>query len=117
MEYLAHPGLIKLSEARLAVENGEYLEVSGRKGHSFANGQVAAVAREAGAKLWLDSDVHEPKELLPGELADRIEAGAGLNIKEAHALLQKDPQNLLAKPGFGPIPLSHTQGIIPWDSG
>jgi len=113
VDILAHPGLIKLSEARLAAENGVYLEVSGRKGHSFANGHVVAVAREAGAKLLLDSDAHEPEDLLTPELADQIAAGAGLNAKEAHALLQTNPQNLLAKLGFGPIPASHAQAIIP----
>ncbi len=113
VDILAHPGLIRLSEARLAAENGVYLEVSGRKGHSFANGHVVAVAREAGAELLLDSDAHEPEDLLTPELADRIAAGAGLNVEEAHALLQLNPQNLLARLGFDPIPASHAQAIIP----
>ena len=113
VDILAHPGLIQLSDARLAAENGVYLEVSGRKGHSFANGHVVAVAREAGAELLLDSDAHEPEDLLTPELADRIAAGAGLNVKEAYALLQLNPQNLLARLGFDPIPASHTQAITP----
>ena len=61
----------------------------------------------------MDSDAHEPEDLLTPELADQIAAGAGLNAKEAHALLQTNPQNLLAKLGFGPIPASHAQAIIP----
>ena len=94
----------------MAVENGE---VSGRKGHSFANGHVIAVAREAGAELWLDSDAHEPEDLLAPELADPIAVGAGLNIEEAHALLKINPQNLLARLGFGPVPAPGAQGINP----
>jgi len=113
VDILAHPGLIQLCEARLAAENGVYLEVSGRKGHSFANGHVVAVAREAGAELLLDSDAHEPEDLLTPELAERIAAGAGLNLEEAHALLQTNPQNLLTRLGFGPIPASSAQAINP----
>ena len=80
MDILAHPRLIQLGEARLAVKNGGYLEVSGRKGHSFANGHVVTVARKAGVELLRNSDAHEPEVRLAQELADRIAVGAGLNV-------------------------------------
>ena len=51
---LAHPGLISYDHARWAAENGVYLEVSARKGHSLANGHVVKVAKEAGALTVLD---------------------------------------------------------------
>ena len=109
VDVLAHPGLISYEVARLAAENGVYLEVSARKGHSLANGHVVKTAREAGAVTVLDSDAHEPEDLLTLDLVEKIAEGAGLNKEEAHALLQTNPQNLLAKLGFGPVPASDTR--------
>ena len=52
------------------------------------------------AAMVLDSDAHGPDDLLTPELTDQIALGAGLNEKEAHALLELNPQNLLARLGF-----------------
>ena len=103
VDILAHPGLIAYDDARLAAENGVYLEVSARKGHSLANGHVARVAKQAGAAIVLDSDAHEPDDLLTPELSRKIAVGAGLTDEDAHALLQLNPQNLLTRLGFGPF--------------
>ena len=100
VDVLAHPGLITYDDARLAAERGIFLEVSARKGHSLANGHVAKVAREAGAAMVLDSDAHEPEDLLTPEIRLAVARGAGLNDEEVHALLETNPQNLLAKLGF-----------------
>ena len=64
VDILAHPGLISYDQARIAAENGVYLEVSARKGHSLTNGHVVKVAKKAGAAMVLDSDAHEPGDLL-----------------------------------------------------
>jgi len=101
VDILAHPGLITLDEARLAAERGVYLEVSARKSHAYANGHVARIAKEAGASLVLDSDAHEPDDLLTPEFRLRVAKGAGLNDDEIHAVLQLNPRNLLEKLGFG----------------
>ena len=101
VDVLAHPGLITQDEARLAAENGIYLEVSARKGHSFANGHVVKMAKEAGAPMVLDSDAHEPDDLLTPELSYKVAKGAGLSDEEVHSLLQLNPRELLVKLGFG----------------
>jgi histidinol phosphatase-like PHP family hydrolase len=103
VDVLAHPGLITYEVARLAAENGVYLEVSARKGHSLTNGHVVKTAKQAGAIIVLDSDAHEPGDLLTPELADRVARGAGLENEEVHALLESNPRGLLAKLGFGPV--------------
>ncbi len=113
VDILAHPGLISYDDARLAAEKGVYLEMSARKGHSLTNGHVAKVAKQAGAAMVLDSDAHEPDDLLTPELTRSIAMGAGLTDEEAHALLQLNPRNLLAKLGFGPAPASETGAISP----
>ena len=100
VDVLAHPGLIVYDDARMASENGIYLEVSARKGHSFSNGHVVRTAKAAGASMVLDSDAHEPEDLLNPELSRRIAKGAGLTDEEVHALLELNPRSLLARLGL-----------------
>tara|TARA_B100000686_G_scaffold146949_1_gene154400 strand:+ start:1521 stop:2180 length:660 start_codon:yes stop_codon:yes gene_type:complete len=95
VDILAHPGLITLDEASLAAENGVFLEISGRKGHGLANGHVAKTARETGATLILDSDAHEPDDLMTQEYAEKIATGSGLNEEEKDAILTQSPLTLI----------------------
>jgi len=81
-DILAHPGLIKDEEVKLAVEKGVFLEISGRKGHSFTNGHVVSLAKKYGANLVINSDAHSPSDLLTKELAFKIGLGAGLKPEE-----------------------------------
>jgi putative hydrolase len=79
VDILAHPGLITKAEAELAVKNNVYLEITSRKGHSLSNGHVAKIAIETGAKLIIDTDTHEPGDLITDEQAQNILLGAGLS--------------------------------------
>ncbi len=97
VDILAHPGLITPDEARVAATNGVFLEVSGRKGHGLANGHVVQMARAAGASMVLDSDAHQPTDLLTREYAMDVARGAGLSEEDAVALLDHAPKDLLAK--------------------
>ena len=97
VDILAHPGLISLEDARTAAKNGIFLEVSGRRSHGLANGHVVKMAREAGAKMVLDSDAHAPQDLLTREFATRVALGAGLDDDEANRLLDAGPLELLKK--------------------
>ena len=97
VDILAHPGLIDLEDARLAKETGTFLEVSARKGHSLANGHVVQTALQAGALMLLDSDAHEPGDLLTTALCQKIALGAGLDSESAYTLLNTNPRNLLDK--------------------
>jgi len=97
VDVLAHPGPITAEMAALAAKNQVFLELSARRGHSLANGAVAAAARMAGAMLLVDSDGHEPGDLLTEEFARRVAAGAGLTEQEAEAALVANPRRLLAR--------------------
>ncbi|MBU3912010.1 MAG: histidinol phosphate phosphatase domain-containing protein [Candidatus Omnitrophica bacterium] len=79
---LTHPGLISIEDAKLAASKGIYLEITARPGHSLTNGHVAKTARIAGAGLVLNSDSHEPCNLISMEFAEKILLGAGLDKKE-----------------------------------
>jgi len=97
VDILAHPGPLDVELAALAARNGVFLEVSAHRGHSLANGAVAAVAREAGALLLVNSDAHVPAEILTEDFARRVAAGAGLSEEEVEAALVANPQRLLEK--------------------
>jgi putative hydrolase len=88
VDILAHPGLITKEEAALAAKNGVYLEITTRKGHSLSNGHVAKTAIEAGAKLVIDTDTHEPGDLVSDEQARTILFGAGLDAGQVESVLQ-----------------------------
>ena len=111
VDVLAHPGLIVEDHARLASENGVFLEISARKGHSFTNGHVALVAKHTGASLILDSDAHEPGDLLTPTLTRKVALGAGLTAEESDALLEQNPLQLLARLGVQPAQPSTTARV------
>ncbi|MBA2133413.1 histidinol phosphate phosphatase domain-containing protein [Capillibacterium thermochitinicola] len=97
VDVLAHPGLLTEEEARLAVENGVFLELSSRRGHCLANGHVAALARKTGAHLLINSDGHQPSDLLTWEFVSRVGRGAGLDAAELEQVMCENPQKLLRK--------------------
>ena len=82
IDVLAHPGLITEEEVLKAKEKGILLEISARKGHSLANGHVAGLARKTGAKLVINSDAHEPGDLINATQAKNVVFGAGLTEKD-----------------------------------
>jgi putative hydrolase len=96
VDILAHPGLITKDEAELALKNGVHLEITARKGHSLSNGHVARIAGETGAKLVIDTDTHEPGDLITDEFARDILLGAGLNADAIAAVFQNS-RGLAAK--------------------
>jgi histidinol phosphatase-like PHP family hydrolase len=78
VDVLAHPGLITEEEVKLAAKNNVLLEISGRKGHCYTNGHVAALAKKYGAKLSFGSDGHAPGDYPTLEHARKILKGSGL---------------------------------------
>jgi histidinol phosphatase-like PHP family hydrolase len=96
IDILAHPGLITEDDVRLAKKKGIYLEISGRKGHSFTNGHVASMALKVGAKLAFNSDTHQPDDLINKDKAEKILLGcgiSGLQVKEVF----KNSEELIKK--------------------
>jgi len=86
IDILAHPGLITLEDVELAFKRGIFLEISARKGHSLTNGHVAKLALGVGASLVLDTDSHEPSDLITMEHANAVVRGAGLDKDNIHRL-------------------------------
>lgn len=96
VDILSHPGYIDLSLARLAAEKGVYLEITARHGHSLTNGHVARLAKEAGARLVINTDTHSPENLIDRNTAFKVCVGAGLTDVEAEIVLRNN-EELLAE--------------------
>jgi putative hydrolase len=93
---LAHPGnTLTLDEAKLAAENGIYLELSNRRGHREGNKHVAELAKKAGAKMLVDTDAHCETDLITQEQAYKVALEAGLNEDEAIKVIKDNPRELL----------------------
>ncbi len=97
VDILAHPGFLTLEEAHIAARNDVYVEITSRKGHSLTNGHVAAVARQAGAKLVVNTDTHTPDNMIDQEMARRVARGAGLKREEAEVVITANMQELVKK--------------------
>ncbi len=97
VDILAHPGMITLEEAQLAAQNGIFLEISARKGHSLTNGHVVKTALAAGAKMLVDSDAHKDTEILTDAFASAVALGAGLDEPLLHDILVVNPERLIEK--------------------
>jgi histidinol phosphatase-like PHP family hydrolase len=97
VDVLAHPGLLSDSDAALAARNDVYLELTSRRGHSLTNGHVARVALLAGARLIVNSDSHEPSDLLSAAFQERVARGAGLPADLLDAVLVEHPRQLLQR--------------------
>jgi len=100
VDILAHPGFIAEEEAEIARENGVYLEISCRVGHSLTNGHVYRVGSAVGAKFLINSDAHEPEDLSTHLSARRIAIGSGMNEEEADCALLETPIELMKKRGI-----------------
>lgn len=88
VDILAHPGLISMEEVIMAKEKGILLEITARKGHSLTNGHVAKLAIEAGAKLVINTDTHEPSDLINRDQALKVIRGAGLTEADFDVMQQ-----------------------------
>ncbi len=82
VDILGHPGVILEEDVELAAQRGVHLEISARKGHCLGNGRVVTLGRHHGAKLVIDSDAHEPGDLLTEPFAMQLAEGAGLTLEE-----------------------------------
>lgn len=97
VDILAHPGLLRDKEAKLAAENGVFIEITARNGHNVSNGHVVKVGREAGVAFLINSDTHAPGNLLTENWARTVALGAGLTETEAKAALKENPLKVLER--------------------
>lgn len=92
IDILAHPGLIDPKDMELATRRGIYIEITARKGHSLTNGHVAKLAIAFGTKLVLNTDSHEPSDLITMEHALAVAKGAGLDPDQVYRMFANSEQ-------------------------
>ena len=95
VDILSHPGRITPEEAELARENGIYLELTSRAGHSLTNKHVARIAEETGAGMVLNSDAHAPDDIMTKEDRIAVAKGAGLDDKNTEKVVSVNPGAIL----------------------
>jgi len=88
IDILSHPGKINGEEVALAKENGIFLEITSRKGHSETNRHVATLAKEKGAKLVFNTDTHKPEDLLTDREVLEVVKKAGLGKKDLEQMFE-----------------------------
>jgi histidinol phosphatase-like PHP family hydrolase len=88
VDILAHPGLITEEEVRLAGQNGVYLEITARKGHSLTNGHVANLSGKNKTSLVLDTDAHSHNDFISDRMAERILLGSGMQEESIQAVFR-----------------------------
>jgi putative hydrolase len=97
VDILAHPGYLTQDEAEIAKENGVYIEITCRQGHSLTNGHVFKMGSSVGAKFLVNTDAHECGDISTYESARRVAMGAGMSRGEADITLLKNPLELMKK--------------------
>ncbi|MGI0071526.1 MAG: histidinol phosphate phosphatase domain-containing protein [Thermoplasmata archaeon] len=97
VDVLAHPGFLTERDAELARAHGTAIELSGRGFHGLTNGHVARVALAVGADLVVDSDAHDPTQLLPYARARDVARGAGLSATAVLAAREVAPARLIKR--------------------
>lgn len=100
VDVLAHPGMLTEKEAEIARDNGVYLELTSRRGHCLANGRVARMASALKVKCLVNTDMHEPGELLLQQEALKVALGSGLSMGEALSCVRDQPKELLRRLGI-----------------
>ena len=94
VDILAHPGFIAKDEVKLAKDNGVYLELTTRGGHSEGNKHVSKIAQELGASLILNTDTHSSSDLITKTQARKFLKGLKLR-SNAIDLVLKNSETLL----------------------
>lgn len=94
VDVLAHPGFLTDADARLAAANDVFLELTSRRGHSLTNGHVARVALASDARMIVNSDAHEPSDLLTPEFQRAVALGAGIPAETLTDVLIRNPSTL-----------------------
>jgi putative hydrolase len=97
VDILAHPGFITLEEAELAKRNDVVLEITSRRSHNPTNGHVARMALEAGARMVVNTDAHDPSDLITEETALMVARAAGLSEKDARMAVYDIPEELVRR--------------------
>ncbi|MEW6557650.1 MAG: histidinol phosphate phosphatase domain-containing protein [Elusimicrobiota bacterium] len=95
-DILAHPGYITDADVKLAKKNNVLLEITTRTGHRKANSYISKLANKLIVKLVLNTDTHQPEDLLDDKKIKSVLKEANLNYSDFQQM-QNNAKNLLHK--------------------
>ncbi|MDD5687564.1 MAG: histidinol phosphate phosphatase domain-containing protein [Elusimicrobia bacterium] len=93
-DVLAHPGFISDEDVKLSIEKNVLLEITTRNGHKKGNLHISKLAKKYNANLILNTDSHQPKDLLSREKINDILKESKLNY-DYFEKMQKNARKLL----------------------
>ena len=100
IDILAHPGHITKEDVLLAKENNVCLEITTRHGHNATNKEVTTLALECGAKLVLNTDSHEPENLMDEKKIELTLKNSGLN-SDYFKIMQQNSYDIITSKNRG----------------
>ena len=100
VDMIGHPGFMSKEATRYAAQNNIIIEISGRALHSLTNGHNVKMARQFGAKMLVNSDTHDPKDLMTPQRALDVARGAGMEEDEVFSALVTNVEEVLARCGI-----------------
>ncbi|MCX5713304.1 MAG: histidinol phosphate phosphatase domain-containing protein [Candidatus Omnitrophica bacterium] len=98
IDILAHPGLISDADILLAKKKGIFLEVTARQGHSEGNAHVIQRGLALGANLILNTDSHNPEDIISPSQVIKIISQAGLTENDIQTIYS-NVEDFLKKKG------------------
>jgi len=81
VDILAHPGLIKEEDVKLAAKKGVYLEITTRRSHKKPNRRLVKLALKHNALLVLNTDAHSPSDILDMKKREIFLSSLGVSKK------------------------------------
>lgn len=99
IDILAHPGLIKDDEVKLAAKKGIFLEITSRMGHCKSNQHVVKKALKFGAKLILGIDYHSPEDIISPAQLRSVGLGAKLTNQQINDIYKNTQSFIKLKGG------------------
>ena len=95
-DIIAHPGNITAEDVKLARDKNVFLEITTRNGHNKTNAHVAKLAKKHGASLVLNTDTHNPEDLLTRDKINKVLKMSGLKEKDFE-IMQNNARKLTNK--------------------
>lgn len=93
-DIIAHPGHITEEEVKAAKKHNVCLEITTRNGHSRTNPHVAALALKCNTRMVLNTDSHQPDDLMTDEKIAKALKLSGLSAKD-HKVMIENSYNIV----------------------
>ncbi|MBL7158773.1 MAG: histidinol phosphate phosphatase domain-containing protein [Candidatus Omnitrophica bacterium] len=87
VDILAHPGMIKEEDVKLAEKKGIFLEITTRKSHAKPNKRLVRLALKMSARLVLNTDSHAPSDLIDDKKRNAFLKALGLKKRDIDRII------------------------------